>query len=314
MADENVNQDPSPGGGDEGGKDEEAKLTKLTGDDGVVEVNAKQLTEFAQKGKFVLPKTQSELAAAKGRVAELERTGAGSLEFVKDFKTLMVDEKATEDQQKDAAYRIGDALGWSRERVEQEILGGGEEPDGEPKGEDAEKPASSTVPAEREPVGLEHLDPKLRRMLEQQERSRLEGLRSLLFSQVDTSLAADPELGKLKGTNSRAFEVIADLGRKALQRRVVQEGQEPGPQLFAELTKEVKEIVDKLGIPVGGQADAKTLAAMGLGPIAESLGDSLHQEQPPKRVPVTDGDYRTNFAKRLAHRIRVSGGIAPREE
>lgn len=312
MAEENGSQEQPPNEGGEPEKVEEAQLTKLTGDDGVVEVNAKQLTEFAQKGKFALPKMQSDLDTAKGKVAELERTGGGALEFVKDFKTLMVDDKATEDQQKDAAYRIGDALGWSRERVEQEILGAGEEEVVEEK--PGEKPASSTVPVEREPVGLEHLDPKLRQMLEQQERSRLEGLRSLLYSQVDTSLAQDPELGKLKEKNSRAFEVIADLGRKALQRRVVQEGQEPGPQLFAELTKEVKEIVDKLGIPVGEQADAKTLAAMGLGPIAESLGDSLHQEQPPKRVPVTDGDYRSNFAKRLAHRIRVAGGIAPRDE
>lgn len=288
---------------------------ELVNDGQVEKVTRDRVLADAQKGRYVLPKIRSELDQLKKEFEDSKVKYEGASDFVDDFKAAISDEGA---EGESAIRRIGQAIGWSDEQINFVLQG--EEGETEADYDDSVTPGrhdsddeAQQMPQQTTLEGLKaSADPKLRRLLEKLEQDDLNEIRTNLTTSVDRSLEGDADLAKLKEHNSRAFEVLQGLGHKALQRRVGAEGQHPGPQLFADIVDEVKQVAKTLGIRgEGPQMTADQVAKMGLGAVAAELGEELYREQPPKRVPVTDPDYNKNLLRRVAHRVKSGGGLGP---
>lgn len=311
--------------GNEGGAQE---LEELLVDGQAVKVTRDQLKADAQKARSVLPQLQSEHDKLKNEHEELtERTRILS-SFVEDFENVL---KGGEGGKR-ALQRMSQATGVSPRELVKQIAGSAgltpkrtseqprtkeEEDDG---GEDlfeSEPERRATSPSTaHQPVKMEDIDPELAKDLAYARRLRLGRFKDDLHGELRAAFEHDDKLSKiLKGSEKQAGTVLS-LGQKALQRRVFAEKAEPGPRLYREIAAEVAELLDNLGIQAeDGKEPRKELRAYGIGETGYDFSeDDLHQEQPPKRVPITSGNYRKNFAERLLHRIIKAGGLAPPEQ
>jgi hypothetical protein len=146
-------------------------------------------------------------------------------------------------------------------------------------------------------------------------RQRLGNTRDVTHKDLFAAFEQNPKLAKMLTGNAKSAEVVKKLGRLALQRRVVLDKDEAGPRLFREVAEEVLETLEDLGIRPGENATPrKGLEALGLGDVSSPLSEEqLYQEQPPARVSVSSGNYRSNLAGRLLRRIVKAGGLRRNE-
>lgn len=302
---------------------------KIKTRDGFRELSEEQLIALAQKASDVLPEVQSKYDKLVAETKDLRTDHDAALSFLSDFKAVINNEEGA----REAAARLGSAVGWDESDIE-DILGAGDEPAkpaGRPtrrvkdeKEEDDENEEDDTEqyfredrrmaqPANNRKLSLTDLDPELQRDIKQLRQNRIADTREFMFSQVKSALAQDGEIGKLM-KNEKLAQVINKLGTETLRRRVGLDGQEFGPRTINEVLGEVKEFIKEAGIQ-SPEDKPKSLAALGLGPSAESIADVLHREQPPQRESVSSGDdkYRRNLFERMAHHITRKGGLTDTE-
>ena len=293
---------------------------KIKTSEGIQELTEDQMIALAQKAKEVLPKLQSDLDKLR-REHDLNKSESeAAFSFIRDFKSVLDgDENA-----KEAASRLGEIVGWDEDDIG-EILNAGKGGDRE---EEEEEPAprranrkrnlEESLDEEEEPrqvnrtprkLSIADLDPDLQRDIQTLRQKRIGETREYMFSQIKGALANDSEIGKLM-KNEKLAQVVNKLGTETLRRRVGLDGQEFGPRVLQEVLEEVKDFVKAAGIQ-SPEDKPKSLAALGLGPAAESISDILHREQPPQRAKVTDGDdkYRKSLFERMAHHITRKGGL-----
>lgn len=287
----------------------EEKTFELKVDGEVKKVDEKTLLDLAQKGLAVLPKVQSEKDRLATEFEELKEKSAYATELADDLKAAIGDD---DEAAKAALEKIGEAMGWSAKEVEY-VLSGNKSADEDDSEEDADPPKKNTVErprqTEKRTVGLEDLDPKIRRRFEQLEKQELEAIRDQAYNLLGSTLADDSELGKFKKAEPAVYAGIERFAKGELQRRVVAEGASLGPKLVDAIVRDTREFVKSLGISAEKPITTKSLAAMGLGPIAHQLGDTLQRNEAPKAAKVTDRDYNKNFAQRLAMSIAKAGGL-----
>ena len=309
---------------DEQTKNEETKdeTVEITVDGEVQKVTLEQLKADAQKFRSVHPKLQSEYDKLKGALDELKTDYQTSEEFIKDFRTVVGKENGDVNK---AVTKIAGSLGMSKDEFTEFLAkqagaaplkskGKGKsrkytppDDDDDEDDDDEEYNLSGKKPTR---VGYDQLDPEIRRELEELKSRRLREAREFAYGQLDSAFDNNEKLRNLMKESPKVEKTLKGLARQALQRRVAYEGAKPGPRLYADVVDEVISVVDSLGIPKPGE-DGPDWHALGLGPVAETLGEELHQERPPQRESVVSGDYGKNFKSRLAHLIRKAGGLKP---
>lgn len=296
---------------------------KLTGPDGIEEVTQEQLLNLGQKGRFVLPKLQSDLDKSKLEADELRKNSGTAFEFVKDFQDLL----QGKGKEEDILEKMATGANLSQLELKQRLsnlLGDDEDEDDEDEDEEEErkdpkkklrtslrktKSGGDSDLDDLSSVDMDRLTPRLKGILEYVEARRLGELREMAFRDLDKVLEGDEKVGKILEGKSRAGKVLRGLAQQALQRRVGYENAPLGPRVYNEILEEVKTIVGDLDIREKG-IESLTAKAMGLGPIEDTLGDILHQEQAPERVSMTDEEgHVKSFRDRLAHLVKRKGGL-----
>jgi hypothetical protein len=289
-------------------------FVELVGEGKAERFTTEQVKALAQKGQYVLPKTQAELDRLKAELEETRSTAKNGESFVKDFSRLVAGD---EEEQSAALSRIARSLNMTENEFKHALTGfGSKDVTGEDIDQD-EAPRGKRRAADDEPrrFSREDIDPEVLKDLDFAKQVRLERLRNTVLGQLDATFDSDPEIKKiLSGSNTRAAKFVKQYGQQALERRVAAKGDLPGPQTFREVVNDVHEMLESLGTR-GEESKEPSLAAMGLGRVADSLGEVLHQSQPPKRVSVREGEsYRNNFRDRMLHLLKSKGGVKKIDE
>jgi len=174
-------------------------------------------------------------------------------------------------------------LGIPQEDVLAAMTGEEEEDEGEETG----SAASPSLPKTPSPVKFEDLDPQLQRDLEKLREQEIERGREAIRKEVTEAVDKDKVLGKMIAASPDRAEAIRNLVLMEVEREAIVYGQEYGPDMVNRAIQIARSIVTSLGTPERPQEPA----LRGLG-VAPSLGsESFYTGKPPKRVPVTDGDY-----------------------
>lgn len=282
---------------------------ELKGEDQVLRLTREQAAAEAQKGRFVLPKIQSERDSLKKELEGL-RNEYGAIEDMK--KDLITALTGDGDAQDEAIMALGQELGFTEAQLEAILSDdpGDEQPDDE---EDAPPPSRNGRPVQRQaPVTapsaeewLKNAPPEVRKMFQKFQQEELREIRSGAQKNLGDAFDIDKDFGNLKEWNPKAAEVLLSQGQKALQRRVLSEGIAPGPKLYAEVLQEVKQLAESFGISWLKPVERLDLASLGLGDFAgdPDLVKALHQDQPLDAVPVGSEGFDENFKKSFLRRV-----------
>jgi len=292
------------------GDSTEQQLVEILKDGEVEKLTLDQVKADAQRWRSQGPKIQSKLDKLQSEYEALKEQSAGAMEFVGDFEKVLIGGP----EGREALGKIAGALGWTEAQLEEAIKGEIVD-DASEGGDDVEEEyaatrtvkKSTTSPPTR--LSWDNLDPEIAKLLKSLQQDRYRQIQRDVFEELGGYLENEKYLGKLMAGDDRKAGLIRRLGQQALQRRVAMERQAPGPTTFKEVAQEVRDYLEGFGIQEA-KDEPKSASAFGLGEAEfASLGEELHQEQPPKRVPVTSGDYRGHILKRLAHKIVKAGGL-----
>ena len=179
--------------------------------------------------------------------------------------------------------------------------------DGGPSGPTRPQPQPQAVAVEQLPRETQELlklveamggTKELAKILDRSDKEQRKADRDGIYDETWGTVANDEILGKIVTKGGPRARKLRGLSDRLIKSRIRDEGGRYGPELRAEVVKELRGLAEEFGSGTDGPTP---IPGLGTGPgitLAEAQA-----EKAPERVPMTDPGYSANVFKRLQHRI-----------